>query len=105
MAVNDSYSMKANRSLAVTTSGGVLSNDSDPEGDPLTAKLASGPSHGGLTLSASGAFTYAPNRGFAGVDTFTYRATDGLANSNVATVTITIEAVLAMPWLILLLDD
>ncbi len=67
--------------------------------------MIGGPSNGTLTLEADGSFTYAPNRDFTGTDTFTYRATDGLANSNLATVTITIEAVRAMPWLILLLGE
>ena len=105
VAVSDVYAVFANRSLTVTAAEGVLANDSDPEEDPLTAVLITGPTQGSVSLSASGAFTYAPNKGFVGVDTFTYRATDGLADSNFATVTITIEAVRAMPWLLLLLDD
>jgi hypothetical protein len=44
-----------------------------------------------LTLNANGAFTYTPNTDFYGTDTFTYKANDGSANSNVATVTITVK--------------
>ena len=107
VAVNDNYSIVANSFLPVTATSGVLSNDSDPEGDPLNAQLATGPSRGTLALSANGGFTYEPERRFSGTDTFTYRATDGLANSNLATVTITVEPtkVVAMPWLLLLLLD
>src|SRR5205807_1685937 len=48
----------------------------------------SGPSHGTLTLNADGSFDYTPANGFAGDDTFTYKANDGTSDSNVATVTI-----------------
>jgi hypothetical protein len=44
-------------------------------------------------LNANGSFSYTPNAAFVGVDSFTYRANDGLANSNIATVTITVNAV------------
>ena len=39
--------------------------------------LASGPSHGTLTLNANGSFTYTPAANFNGSDSFTYRASDG----------------------------
>ena len=67
-------------------------------------ELVAGPSNGTLTFEADGSFTYEPDGGFSGTDSFTYRASDGLANSNIATVAITVEAVKAMPWLLLLLD-
>ena len=105
VAVNDSYQVAANKSLAVNSTTGVLSNDSDPDGDPLNANLSTGSSNGTVSLSANGGFTYTPNANFVGDDFFTYRASDGLANSNLATVTITVEAIKAMPWLMLLLDD
>jgi VCBS repeat-containing protein len=72
---------------------GVLGNDTDAEGDPLTAVLDTGPSDGTLTLSLDGSFSYTPNVDFAGVDTFTYHANDGTLDSNVATVTITVNGV------------
>src|SRR4029453_14093997 len=49
---------------------GVLGNDSDPDGDPLTAVVGSGPSHGTLTLNANGSFSYTPGGGFTGRDSF-----------------------------------
>ena len=68
---------------------GILTNDSDPNpGATLTAILVSGPSHGGLTLGSDGSFTYTPAAGYSGTDSFTYQANNGLANSNVATVTL-----------------
>jgi VCBS repeat-containing protein len=71
----------------------VLGNDTDPDGDPLTAALESGPSHGTVTLNADGSFDYTPDADFNGTDTFTYKANDGTADSNIATVTITVTPV------------
>ena len=72
------------------TAPGVLDGDSDPDEDPLSAVLESGPSHGTLTLNANGSFTYTPPAGYVGTDSFTYRASDGTLESNPATVTITV---------------
>ena len=72
---------------------GVLANDSDPDGDPITAVLVSGPAHGTLTLNANGTFSYRPNLGWSGTDTFTYKVTDGTAESSPATVTLTVNPV------------
>ncbi|HVS36074.1 MAG TPA: Ig-like domain-containing protein, partial [Gemmataceae bacterium] len=91
-AVNDAYSLNENGSLSIQKPG-VLANDSDPDNDPITAVLSAGPSHGTLTLNADGSFVYAPNTGFYGTDSFTYRAFDGNLYSNVATVTLTVNAV------------
>lgn len=55
--------------------------------------LASNPANGQLTLNADGSFTYNPSADFNGIDTFSYWANDGMANSNLATVTITITPV------------
>ena len=51
------------------------------------------PAHGTLTLNADGSFTYTPAANYNGTDSFTYKANDGTADSNVATVTITIGSV------------
>ncbi len=75
---------------------GVLANDSDPEGSPLTAVLATGPANGILTLNANGSFSYTPNATFSGTDSFTYQASDGGPQSNVATVTITVSPTAAV---------
>src|SRR5207237_8716009 len=69
---------------------GVPGNDSDPNGNPLSAALVDDVSHGTLTLNVDGSFTYAPVAGFTGTDSFTYVANDGTVDSNVATVTITV---------------
>jgi VCBS repeat-containing protein len=69
-----------------------LINDTDVENDTLTIVLDEGPDNGALTLNANGSFTYTPKANFYGSDTFTYHANDGLANSNIATVTIDVNA-------------
>ncbi len=52
--------------------------------------LDTGPAHGTLDLHAGGSFTHAPAAEFSGLDTFTYRAIDRAAGSNIATVRITV---------------
>ncbi len=93
VAVNDAYSTNEDTALVVGQVPGVLSNDSDPDNDPLTAVLATSTSNGSLVLNANGSFTYTPSLNFNGIDTFTYRASDGQATSNLATVTITVNPV------------
>jgi len=92
VATNDAYSTNEDTPLTVPAPG-VLDNDTDPDGNPLTAWVESGTSHGTLTLDANGAFTYAPAADFNGTDTFTYRANDGTLDSDLATVTITVTAI------------
>ena len=92
VAAGDAFSTAEDTVLTVAAPG-VLGNDSDPDGDPLTAVLVSGPSHGSLTLNANGSFSYTPAANFTGTDSFTYRASDGTLTSNVATVTLTVTAV------------
>jgi hypothetical protein len=60
-----------------TSTGNVLSNDRDPQGQPLTAVLKTGPTNGVLTLNANGSFSYTAHAGFTGSDTFTYWVHDG----------------------------
>jgi hypothetical protein len=89
VAVDDSYSVSQNFTLFVSAPG-VLKNDYDVDGDPLTAVLVSNPTNGSLLLNANGSFRYTPDSGFHGVENFTYKANDGQADSNIATVTITV---------------
>jgi VCBS repeat-containing protein len=92
VAQNDAYSTNEDVTLTMAAPG-VLGNDSDPDGDPLSAILVSSPANGSLSLNADGSFTYTPNPNFNGTDSFTYQANDGSANSNIATVTITVSPV------------
>ena len=64
----------------------------DPDGDPLTFTLVTAPSHGAVTLTGS-TWTYQPVVDFAGVDGFTFTATDGTFTSAPTTVTLTVTAV------------
>src|SRR5207248_77334 len=66
-AREDSYTTAEDTPLTVPAPG-VLGNDSDADGDPITAALAVGPAHGTLTLDANGAVTYTPAARFAGQD-------------------------------------
>jgi VCBS repeat-containing protein len=90
--VADDYTVNEDTALTPAAPG-VLGNDSDGDADPITAVLVTGPSLGALTLNADGSFTYTPADNYAGPDSFTYRATDGVASSGVTTVTLTVAAV------------
>ncbi len=86
----DAYGTVEDTPLTVPAPG-VLANDTDADGDDLTATGATQPANGEVVLTADGSFTYTPDAGFSGTDTFTYTADDGTATSAVTTVTITVE--------------
>ena len=75
--------------------GQLLAND--PDHNTLTYSVVAGPSDGTLTFQSSGAFTYSPNANWFGPDSFTFRAFDGIAYSNAATVSIVVEPVIYQP--------
>jgi VCBS repeat-containing protein len=87
------YSSDENTSLSVPAAG-VLGNDSDPDGDALTAVLKSGPSSAAsFTLNADGSFVYTPATNFSDdKDSFTYKADDGSLESSETLVTITVTS-------------
>src|SRR5690606_23671281 len=93
VAMDDAYMTDEGVTLNVLPADGVLDNDTDADGDTLTAVLGTGASNGTLTLNPDGSFTYTPDGGFFGTDSFTYYANDGTDNSNIATVTITVNQV------------
>lgn len=68
---------------------GVLVNDTDADGDALTAKLVEDVQHGRLKLLSDGSFSYTPTPDFFGTDSFTYTAYD-FRSSNTSTVTINV---------------
>lgn len=88
----DAYGATEDTSLSAAAPG-VLANDTDVDGDALTAQLVSGPAHGTLTLLPNGSFTYMPAANFNGTDTFTYTARDAVSASAVTSVVITVAAV------------
>jgi serralysin len=86
LAHDDVFS--TSKSTKLTISGaGVLANDSDPDGDLLSAVLVNGTRNGTLSLQSDGSFIYTPRKNFIGTDSFTYRVNDGSLD-DVATVTI-----------------
>lgn len=87
VAQNDLRSMGQRSELRART---VLINDSDVDGDDLTAVLVEAPTDGGLTLNPDGTFTYTPLADFVGNDSFLYRAQDGTGTSNLARVVVTV---------------
>ncbi|CAM5648018.1 hypothetical protein SAVIM338S_06447 [Streptomyces avidinii] len=91
-AANEPYGHVGADTPLVVGAPGVLGNDTDPDGNTLTASLVTGPAHGTLTLNPDGSFGYQPTGAYTGSDSFTYKATDGTADSNVATVTISVAA-------------
>ena len=87
----DAYTVAFESQLVVDEASGVLSNDTDADlGDVLSAVLDSDVSNGTLTLNSDGAFTYTPDTGFSGTDSFDYVANDTTEESAVVTVTLTV---------------
>jgi len=98
-AVDDAYQVAEDGVLEVLNAllDGVLANDTDDEGDTLTAVLDEGPAHGSLQLDLDGTFVYTPDEDFFGTDQFTYKANDGFFDSTPATVIITVTGVDDLP--------
>ncbi len=69
---------------------GIVGNDTDPDGDALRPIFFSDPPNGTI-VEVSGAYRYVPNDDFVGTDTFNYRATDDVFNSEPATVTVVVS--------------
>lgn len=86
-AFTTAHNTAINASFLTDNGAGV---DSDPDGDPLTASLVTSAANGTLSLQATGLFTYTPNTGFVGTDTFVYQLADGQGGTDTATVTITV---------------
>jgi hypothetical protein len=91
VALPDSYSVLENGELIVNAPG-VIENDYDPDGDPFTAILLDLPTQGTIDFNPDGSFTYIPNSGYTGPDSFTYMLNDEKNFSNEVTVTITVNA-------------
>jgi VCBS repeat-containing protein len=88
VAGDDAVSTKEDSPVVIP----VLANDSDVEGSPLAVSLVSGAAHGMLAINADG-ITYTPNANFHGSDSFAYRVNDGSLDSEIATVSITVQSV------------
>ncbi len=92
VAQNDSYTVAFGQPLTVDVASGVLANDTDAEGNRLSATVISNPTNGGYSFTSDGSFTYTPLEGFSGIDSFSYTVSDGLSTSEPATVEINVEA-------------
>lgn len=86
--------------VATSLDGGatsLLANDTDAEGNPLTAILVTGPAHGTLTFNADGTFSYIHDGSETTVDSFTYKVNDGSVDGNTVTVNINVIPVNEKP--------
>ncbi|MBT8316453.1 MAG: tandem-95 repeat protein, partial [Lutibacter sp.] len=74
VANNDTATTEQN----IPVDGSLLPNDFDPDGDLITVNtiVISGPTHGVVVINSDGSFTYTPEDGFTGEDTFTYEICD-----------------------------
>ena len=89
-ANDDAYTTDEGVTLNIPVSG-LLVNDTDEDGDALSAISNTAPSNGSVTLNADGSFTYIPNDGFSGQDSFEYTITDGYNAPSTATVNLTVN--------------
>jgi hypothetical protein len=79
--------------VQVNAAGRFLLSASDPDpGQQLTFSIATPPTHGSVGTDGSASADYTPEQGYTGPDSFTFRVFDGWLNSNVATVTIKVNA-------------
>ena len=94
VAVADAYAGTSDTPLVVGASSGVLSNDTDADGDVLTVDGfdAASVSGGTVSMNADGSFTYTPPAGFTGNDTFAYTVADGNGGTNTQTVSVNVTA-------------
>jgi len=81
-AEDDGYSINHGEMLTVSVANGVLNNDTDPQGNGLTAALLDASISGTLDFQGDGSFTFMPEAGFTGLTEFAYYANDGTSNSN-----------------------
>ena len=102
IAVTDSFKVFEDDSLKIAESStntqygmysGVLSNDSDPEGDAISAMLVTGASNGTLEFFANGSFNYVPKENYFGIEVFTYVITDTYLYSDTVAVVIDVMSV------------
>ncbi|HLL89182.1 MAG TPA: tandem-95 repeat protein, partial [Tepidisphaeraceae bacterium] len=95
----DAYGVVEDTPISVAAASGVLANDSDSQGRPLSAVLISNVSRGTLTLNADGSFSYTPNANWDTTDSFTYAAYNGVQYGPTRTVTFNFTPVNDAPTL------
>jgi len=91
VGIGEKYKVRGDE-LLIVDGPGVLRNDYDVDGDPLSAALERGPDHGELRLRKDGSFVYKPDPSFIGVDSFVYRVVDSSGAYDSVRVTIAVAA-------------
>ncbi len=91
-STHDEYTVAEDDELTADAPG-VLINDTDIDGDPMTAIIKDQAVHGSVTLGRDGSFTYVPDADFFGSDTWTYIATNSIGESEPASVIVTVTSV------------
>jgi VCBS repeat-containing protein len=92
--VSDADTLMALEDTTVTFNAKeLLGNDTDVDGDNLTIKSVGSATNGTVKLNADGTVTFTPDKDFNGEATFTYIATDGVADTDSTTVKVTVASV------------
>ena len=92
IGVNDTYTSIGNVGITVNVAGSVLANDISPDATSLTATILTTTTNGTTSLASDGSFTYTPNAGYSGADSFTYTITSSNGKTGTATANITVSA-------------
>ena len=107
-SVSQSFSITVN-AIPVATSASVTTTEdhdasgtlqgSDLDGDSLSYSIVTPPQHGAVTLEGGNgpAYSYSPDDNYHGTDSFSYRVHDGAADSNTATISLTIDSINDVP--------
>jgi VCBS repeat-containing protein len=66
-----------------------LANDTNANQAGFAPVVVAVPSHGTVIINADGSFSYTPTANYYGADSFTYKISDGVVDSNVSTVSLT----------------
>lgn len=93
LATDEQYQLAEDTALTISAAQGVLSNDSDIDGDALTASLLSPASSGTVNVNQDGSFSYIPNANFFGNDSFTYQVADSSNATATATVSLSVTSI------------
>ena len=85
VANNQAVVTNKNTPLAITLTA------TDPNNNPLTYSIVTQPTHGTITAGTTASRTYTPTTDYTGPDSFTFKANDGTVDSNIATISITVQ--------------
>ncbi|QEW17871.1 hypothetical protein LA6_000025 [Marinibacterium anthonyi] len=92
VASDDALVTTAGSALLITVATDLLDNDSDADGDAISVTGFTAPEHGTLIDNEDGTWSYTPDTGYSGTDSFAYTVTDG-TDTDTATVALTVNAV------------